>query len=316
MRLVVIIPTINRRDVLARTVELLGRQTRLPDAVVISTTDRAFVSVAWHSAAAGQPPQPCGFPIFCLFGRPGISAQRNLALDVLLGQRQSAAIPPSVLPPLGAGDAITFFDDDFLPASNYFKVLEREFAANPGWAALHGSVPYNGAHHEGYTFDQGLALLEAAERAPHMVPDDLNQAGAYGCNMTMRASAIGRIRFDERLPLYGWQEDIDFTSQMRVKGRIISHSGMIGVHLGTKTGRINGVKFGYSQIANPLYLIRKGTMPAKFGARLMVRNFAANTARSLWPESYIDRRGRLYGNLVALWHAATGRVQPEYILQL
>jgi hypothetical protein len=79
---------------------------------------------------------------------------------------------------------------------------------------------------------------------------------------------------------------------------------------------MKGVHFGYSQIANPLYLIRKGTMPAWFGIELMLRNFAANTAKSLWPETYVDRRGRLYGNLVALGHMVTGRLAPEHIMKL
>jgi hypothetical protein len=48
----------------------------------------------------------------------------------------------------------------------------------------------------------------------------------------------------------------------------------------------------------------------------MGRNIAANVARSLWPESYVDRRGRLRGNLLAIAHVLLGRVEPEYILKL
>ena len=80
--------------------------------------------------------------------------------------------------------------------------------------------------------------------------------------MSIRTSAIGALRFDERLPLYGWQEDIDFTSQLRASGRVVGLNTLNGVHLATKSGRISGMKFGYSQIANPVYLVRKGTMPA------------------------------------------------------
>jgi hypothetical protein len=76
------------------------------------------------------------------------------------------------------------------------------------------------------------------------------------------------------------------------------------------------MRFGYSQVANPLYLIRKGTVPARFAMRLMLRNIAANLGRSLWPETYIDRRGRLYGNLLAIFHLLAGRIEPEYILRM
>ena len=48
----------------------------------------------------------------------------------------------------------------------------------------------------------------------------------------------------------------------------------------------------------------------------MARNIAANLVRSLWPESYVDRRGRLRGNLLAMLHVLPGRIEPEYILKL
>jgi hypothetical protein len=116
--------------------------------------------------------------------------------------------------------------------------------------------------------------------------------------------------------LYGWQEDVDFTSRLRARGRVVALKSIRGVHLGVKSGRVSGVRFGYSQVANPVYLIRKGSVPLPVGLKLMGKNLLANLARSLWPESYIDRRGRLRGNLLALSHVARGRVEPEYILEI
>jgi hypothetical protein len=132
----------------------------------------------------------------------------------------------------------------------------------------------------------------------------------------VRASSVGDIRFDERLALYGWQEDIDFTASLRAKGRIMGMNTLYGVHLGSKGGRVSGVRFGYSQLINPVYLVRKGTMPPRFAFNLIWRNIAANLAKSVWPEPYIDRRGRLKGNLLAVMHLARGRIEPEYILKL
>jgi len=134
--------------------------------------------------------------------------------------------------------------------------------------------------------------------------------------MSFRSSLIGDLRFDERLVLYGWQEDIDFTSQMRSRGRVVCVTSITGVHLGIKTGRVSGKRFGYSQVANAIYLIRKGTVPASFALPLMFRNITANLAKSLWPEPYVDRRGRLYGNALAILHIAMGRIEPEYILKI
>src|SRR6266702_4434472 len=89
-----------------------------------------------------------------------------------------------------------------------------------------------------------------------------------------------------------------------------------GVHLGIKYGRTSGVRFGYSQIANPIYLIRKGTMSWQHAKMLMWRNLAANLVRSFHPEPWIDRKGRLKGNLLALVDMAIGRISPHRILQL
>jgi hypothetical protein len=129
--------------------------------------------------------------------------------------------------------------------------------------------------------------------------------------MLVRATQIGDLRCDERLVLYGWQEDIDFTSQLKRFGRVVGLTTLIGVHLGAKSGRESGVKLGYSQVVNPV-LMRKGTVPAKFALEMIGRN----TIKSIWPEPYADRRGRLKGNLLAASHLIRGRIEPEHILNL
>jgi hypothetical protein len=130
-----------------------------------------------------------------------------------------------------------------------------------------------------------------------------DRVGAYGCNMSMRSRLIGSLRFDERLAL-------------RQYGRMVEFSTIIGAHLGLKAGRVSGVRFGYSQIVNPVYLINKGSVPATFAVELMARNITANLVGSFWPEPWIARRERLRGNLLAAFHLTMGRIQPEYILRL
>jgi hypothetical protein len=124
------------------------------------------------------------------------------------------------------------------------------------------------------------------------------------------------VVFDENLPLYGWQEDIDFSRRVRPYGRIVRSQTLRGVHLGIKLGRTSGVRFGYSQIANPVYLIRKGSMSWRHAAKLIWRNLAANLLRSVYPEPWIDRKGRLKGNCLAIVDIAIGRISPGRILQL
>jgi GT2 family glycosyltransferase len=290
MKLVVVIPTIGRKDLVNRVIGYLEGQTRLPDEVLVSAPDDSHVA----------PFVSDKFKVSYVFGKKGLCAQRNQALEQVLGRF----------------DIISFFDDDFLPARHYLERLVRAFEERPDWAVIMGHAVADGAHNEGLTFEQGVAILEEAEARDYGEPVITDHVGAYGCNMSMRAAVIGETRFDERLPLYGWQEDIDFTSQLRRHGKVVGLSILPGVHLGAKSGRVSGVRLGYSQVVNPIYLVKKGTVPASFAYELMGRNVIANIVRSFWPERYIDRWGRLKGNLLAASHVIRGKVNPEHILHL
>jgi GT2 family glycosyltransferase len=290
MKLVVIIPTVGRSAQVALLLGHLAKQSRLPDEVIVSAPDPSHVGNIEETR----------FPVKVVFGPKGLAAQRNRGLDEALGRF----------------DIITFFDDDFVPAGDYLAKIVLAFRSRPDWAVVMGHVVSDGARNEGLTWhDAFLALYHGEADAP-AEPQVSDHVGAYGCNMSIRTSVVGDLRFDERLVLYGWQEDIDFTSQLRRRGRVVGVSNILGVHLGLKAGRVSGERFGYSQVVNPLYLIRKGTVPAAFALPLVGRNIAANLLRSLWPESYVDRRGRLRGNLLAMLHVLSGRIEPEYILKL
>jgi len=293
MRLAVIIPTFGRKALLHRVLTFLEGQTRLPDEVIVTAPDDTHVEQ--RNAAA--------FPLSWVFGGKGLCSQRNKALEQALSR----------------SDVITFFDDDFLPAADYLATVARGFLDHPDWAVVRGDAVVDGANSAGLTFADGLAALRGAERrralnpvAPHVS----EQTGGYGCNMSIRTSVVGDVRFDERLPLYGWQEDIDFTAQLKSRGKVVGLNTLYGVHLGVKSGRVSGVRLGYSQLVNPVYLVRKGTLPSRFAFNLVWRNIAANVVKSFWPEPYIDRRGRLKGNALAAFHLARGKIEPEHILKL
>jgi GT2 family glycosyltransferase len=291
MKIVIIIATHGRRSLLQRVVKHLESQTRPPDEVIISAPDPSDVG-SIHSKR---------FRICNVFGRKGLTAQRNAALEIALTK----------------SDIVTFFDDDFLPATDYLKLLASAFRDNPQWTVITGKVLLDGVKGPGLTFEEGLHALQNGQAvalgSPAQVSDHI---GAYGCNMSVRSRQVGTLRFDERLPLYGWQEDTDFTSQLRQQGRVVRLSTLRGVHLGVKEGRVSGIRFGYSQIVNPVYLLRKGTVPMKFASNLIFRNIAANILRSFYPEPHVDRRGRLKGNCLAAFHLLQGRIEPEFILRL
>jgi GT2 family glycosyltransferase len=290
MKLVVVIATFGRGVQVARLLAHLERQHHLPDEVILSAPDEThLVPLRAHS-----------FKVSVVFGKTGLAAQRNSALTVALPRF----------------DIITFFDDDFIPADDYLKLIIQAFAEDERRVVLMGRVVKDGAATAGLEWNEAMLALRKSETEKPPEPRVVNHVGAYGCNMSMRSSSIGDLRFDERLVLYGWQEDIDFTSQLRRKGLVVGLSWIRGVHLGLKAGRVSGRRFGYSQVANPVYLVRKGSVPASFALPLMARNIVANVLKCVRPEPFVDRRGRLHGNLHALFHVMRGRIEPEFILKL
>jgi GT2 family glycosyltransferase len=293
LNIVVGIATSGRREILSTTIALLAEQTRLPNRLVICPVAAEDVD---HLSLIRFPA-----PTVVVSGPVGSSAQRN-----------------RILSSVRDADVIVFFDDDYFADARYIENLERIFLARPDVVGATGFLLADGAQGPGYSIDQGLQIIRAAPRSTGSLRDLIDWESTYGCNMSFRIKSVldHDIQFDENLPLYGWQEDIDFSSRVRAYGKIVLSGMLCGVHLGIKLGRTSGVRFGYSQIANPLYLIRKGSMPRHFAGKMMWRNVASNLARSLYPEPWIDRRGRLKGNVLALIDIVNGRISPRRILQL
>lgn len=287
MRIAVVYATVGRAAVLAPVLHRLQRQTRRPDLVVISAVNPA--DTAGIDATALSPR--------VLYGSKGLCAQRNRAL---------AAVH-------GLADIVLFLDDDFLPADDYLAELAALFDERPDLVGVDGRVIADGATNAGYSFDEGVRLLESDVRP---APALFDRVALYGCNMAIRLAAAEGLTFDERLPFYGWLEDVDFTHRLGKRGTLAKSSRLNGVHLATKGGRTSGLRFGYSQIANPLYLMRKGGIPRSLAISQLLKNVASNALRSLRPEPYVDRRGRLRGNLRGFRDLLAARLDPERILSM
>jgi glycosyltransferase involved in cell wall biosynthesis len=234
-----------------------------------------------------------------LQSEPGLPRQRNVILD---HARDC--------------DVMLFLDDDFLVAPGYVETVAAVFGAEPDIVAATGTPIADDVKGPGLSVQQGLALLQEDAGAADYTHDPAPHG--YGCNMAIRlatADAHG-VRFDERLPLYGWSEDVDYTHRLGRFGRLVKLRGARGVHLGVKHGRSSGRRLGYSQVANPLYLRAKGSYSWRRAAGSVGRNVAANAVRALWPEPFIDRRGRLLGNALAVADLLVGRLRPERVLDI
>lgn len=288
MRLFVAIPTVGRAGLIRRTVPRLREQTRPPDGVLVVGAEPADVEGL----------EAPDLPLRIELAERGSCRQRNHALRRLAED----------------SDLIVFFDDDFVPSTDFLAKVEALFEASPGVVGACGLVLHDGACGPGISFEEAGAIL-ARYRAPPSPLRRTNDA-LYGCNMALRTSALKGLSFDEELPLYGWQEDIDFSVRLSQRGELVEDYALTGVHMGIKSGRTPGKKLGYSQIANPIYLLGKRTIPPSLAWRLLVSNPLANLAKAWRPEPYIDRKGRLLGNLLALRDLVTGRMHPRRILDL
>ena len=290
-RVAVVVASTGRPQSLATMLRHLQRQTLPPARIVLSVVTPDDLPPA--------DARPAG--VECLNGPRGLPAQRNTALRHLDGD----------------ADVVVFFDDDYVPSRFCVEQIARFFAAHPGVAGANGHVIADGIGSAGISTEEAERLVEAYDQAPeHSLAVLRELEGLYGCNMAFRTSATRGIWFDERLRLYGWQEDIDFAARVARNGAIVKTRAFAGVHQGVKGARTSGLRLGYSQVVNPCYLVRKGTMSARFARRLVLRNLLANHLRAAWPEPWVDRLGRVRGNWVGIADVLRGRLTPERIESL
>ncbi len=291
LTIAVAIATTGRAATLTETMRELAGQTRRPDLVAVCPAEPHDIE---HDAVARL-----GLAVATSLGDRGASAQRNALLRDM--------------PPV---DLLLFLDDDFFLAPDYLAELIDLFTRHPDVVLATGTLLADGANGPGYAAAEARAMIGDAS-----YPDAERLESVfcgYGCNMAVRWSALAahRLRFDENLPLYSWAEDVEYSRQVAPYGRLVKSNRLRGVHLATKRGRTSGLRFGYSQVANQVYLRRKGVITTELAIRHGGRNVLANLRGLIRPETYIDRRGRLLGNLYGLLDLLRGRSSPLRILDL
>ena len=289
-RLAVGIPTRGRPALLSETIAFLAKQVRQPDQILV-----AFADLVDIGDAAERFPH-----VKFIQTELGLTRQRNAILTLV-----------------GDNDFLLFIDDDFFLDPQYLRITERFFVENPQVVASTGRVLADDVKGPGLTVAQAKSILASSTGAQCEQRITLTFL-AYGCNMCLRLAPVREqdLRFDETLPLYGWYEDWDFSCQLASFGSIVHISNACGVHLSTKIGRVTGVRMGYAQVANPIYLARKGTFPWSHVFKFIVGPCLKNLVRSLAPEAHVDRLGRFSGNLTAFRHLLTGTLNPKQIVDL
>ncbi|MAD47195.1 MAG: glycosyl transferase [Oceanospirillaceae bacterium] len=290
--IVIGIATCGRPQILAEALAYMVNQTRMPDVIYLSPINAA--------------------KDIKLTGLPDAILQR---VKVLAGPAGSSAQRNTIINALSYDDIVQFLDDDFLMHPTYCEQVLALFERNPEVGGHSGKVLADGVNSGGIDIADAITILEGAK-----LPDEpihWHHGTTYGCNMAFRASVLldNHVRFDEQLPLYGWFEDLDFSASVDRFAPVVNSNYCLGVHLGTKAGRSPGLRLGYSQVVNPWYLAKKGTMPWKLAVISILRRVIANTVRSIKPEPWVDRLGRLKGNLLGIKDLLTGKAHPARILE-
>ena len=293
--------------------------TNLTIAIAIATSGRRHLLTETVGYMAGQT-RPADEFIICPAkaedADEGALRQLVPSLKIVTGPIGSSHQRNTIIASSNA-DIIIFFDDDFLPALDYLEKLEHLFTDNSDIVVATGDVLADGILGPGLEFHKGVSILEGERNAVVTISISPTFNG-YGCNMAVRLAPVRRygLKFDENLPFYAWLEDLDFSRQLAPYGRVVKASNLRGVHLGTKVGRSPGVRLGYSQIANRVHIMGKGNMSWWQAWRGAFNNITANLLKSFRPEPWVDRRGRLKGNFIALSDLLLGRLDTKKIIDL
>jgi GT2 family glycosyltransferase len=292
-RLIIGIASCGRAEILSKTLADIGRQSLMPDIIYVSPInpdkDTDFSNL----------PEDILNITEMVCGPAGLAFQRN-----------------TIIHKLEDDDIILFLDDDFVMHEDYCKQLMAIFMSDDSIGGHAGNVWKDGVNIGGIEFEDAKRDLCSDD-----VPQEfgtVDNGTTYGCNMAFRASLLKKhdILLDENLPLYAWFEDLDFSARVAKVSRVVNSRQCVGIHLGVKSGRTSGVKLGYSQVVNPFYMVRKGTMARGDAINKVTRRVVANVVRSFRPEPWVDRKGRLKGNWLGLVDILRGKARHDRILEL
>jgi glycosyltransferase involved in cell wall biosynthesis len=299
---IVVIATKGRPTHVAAVVRKLERQTLPPACILI-------VGTSSQDLPTSEEVYETEFIRAIVAPKVGLSCQRNVGLDWIQGSGFLS----------GEGYFSAFFDDDFIPADTWLERAALAFRDDPSLAGLTGHVLADGVNGAEISLADAERFLSGdLAPSPHWSAVVRPKAveSLYGCNMAFRGDVAAACRFDEALPLYSWQEDCDYSGQAQRFGKTMIIPACKGVHLGVKSGRISGVRMGYSQIANPIRIASRRNMPPLRAVRFVSRALAANLIRSAQGRSTPDYPGRLKGNLLALTDIVRLKLDSRKILDL
>jgi GT2 family glycosyltransferase len=245
LRLSLAIATKGRPDDLRDTLASLAACAPPPHELIVVDGDEgrsAEPVVARFSEGAVD------LPVRYVHSEPGLTRQRNVALDMV------------------QGDVVVFVDDDVRFSPDLFDRLARAYE-DPGVVGATGVVDEPQGRRFGNSRSRArAALFGGAEGTmtsfgyPRRLQDletPRDVEFMQGCLMSARADVARDVRFDERLPGYGLAEDEDFSYRLSRRGRVRFAPDVVIEHKNTGGSGSAARRFNRDVVVNRAYLFRK-----------------------------------------------------------
>lgn len=247
MRLSLAIATKGRPDDLRETLASLASCDPRPHELIVVDGDEGRsaepVVTEFAREAAGA------LPVRYDHTRPGLTHQRNVALDLV------------------DGDVVVFVDDDVRFAPQFFERLGEPYR-EPDVVGATGRV----IEPQGRRFGNSRSVVRRALFGggregtmtrfgyPRRLQDLTRSRDVefmQGCLMSARTEVARELRFDERLPGYGLAEDEDFSYRLSRRGRVRFAADVEIEHKNTGGSGSATRSFNRTVVVNRAYLFRK-----------------------------------------------------------
>ncbi len=237
----VVVATLDRPDDMERFLDSLGRQTQLPDELVVVDAGAQYPIEGLLQQRLGA----TGVPIVYIRSEPGLCVQRNKALEVV------------------GSEVVFFFDDDVILEPTYIEEVLRCFrlSRTPPVGGVQGTLvqpetlsPWKEWLYNFFCFSHEARRAEAVLYANGDVrhcaePTEVIAVPALqGCRMAFRKEVFEAERFVQYLPGYCRGEDVDFSYRVARSWTLLQSPAARLDHRCSPVNRLEGGDILYQRV--------------------------------------------------------------------
>jgi len=256
LKLSIVIPTKNRVNELRELLQVLIRQTTLPNE--ISVVDDSNNGEAMKLVEQKQ----------------GDFSSKGILLKYLRGDQKKKSISAArnIGTANSTGDIICFLDDDVILADNFLLEILRVYETHPEAKGVQGYITNFAPSHSAFSHALDKVLFcflrlycepNKCKAFPFIYPYPVTRLieceWAIGADSSYRKDVLEDFEFDENFTGYSLCEDIDlsYRIQERYAGSVYMTPSARVVHKQSRAARISDKRFAYTMAAYPVYFFHK-----------------------------------------------------------